>query len=122
MMYKPPNTTSIRELLRLSSGTIAVEQRDDPLGSCNHKLPEGILPEKKCVRRRAWEGVTLMTINNCWKEGLGAAITDAVATDDDNDTDFLVFSINEFHVTERKLSSQLNVDQTLDSFIDDGPS
>ena len=70
---------------------------------------------------RPWEGVTPTTINNCWMELLGAAfpaITDA--TDDDNDdTDFLGFSVNEVRLVERKLRSQLDVDQILNSFLDE---
>ena len=68
------------------------------------------------VAGRAWEGVTPTTITNCWMEGLGAAfpaVTDA--TDDDNDdTNFLGFSVDEIRLAEGKLRSQLDVDETLD--------
>ena len=76
-----------------------VDQRDDPLGSRHYPLPQGLLPETNVsCGRRAWEGVTLMTINTWWVEGLSAAFpatSDVVANDDDNvDTDLLGFSVN----------------------------
>ena len=86
-----------------------------------HFLKAFSLKQMFLVAGRVWEGVTPMTINNCWKEWLSSAfpaITDGIDNDND-DTDFFGFSANEVRLAERKLRSQLDVDQTLDSFLDE---
>ena len=129
VMYMPPNTTSV--IQPLDQGIIASFKRRYRQGlvkeiilsdlDITHFLKAFYLKQMFLVAGRAWEGVTPTTISNCWMEGLGAAfpaITDG--TDDDNDdTDFLGFSANEVRLAEWKLRCQLEVDQTLDSFLDE---
>ena len=129
VMYMPPNTTSV--IQPLDQGIIASFKQRYCQGLINemilsdlditHFLTAFSLKQMFLVAGRAWEGVTPMTINNCWKEWLSSAfpaITDG--TDNANDdTDFFGFSANEVRLAERKLRSQLDVDQTLDSFLDE---
>ena len=132
VMYMPPNTTSMIQVIQLlDQGIIASFKRcyrqelikemilsDHDI---THFLKAFYLVQMFLVAGRVWEGVTPMTITNCWMEGLGAAfhaITDATG-DDNDDTDFLGFSVNEIRLAEGKLRSQLDVDETLDRFLDE---
>ena len=129
VMYMPPNTTSV--IQPLDQGIIAAFKRryrqeliKEMIISdydVTQFLKAFYLKQMFLVAGRAWEGVTPTTITNCWMEGLGAAfpaITDATGNDND-DTDFLGFSVDEIRLAEGKLRSQLDVDETLDRFLDE---